>query len=141
MKRLNLLLLFVTVVLLTSCGKENLSSGRELLGSWVDVNHTADTLVFFKKGGIVVLLDNSLTYRTIRQNSDNFDPLTNQYEVRMGVGELFTRPLNMRESGLDNFFRGKFEWVDGKQSFAVEPNGFRPFLSCTGCPQRFRKID
>ncbi|MCG7860626.1 hypothetical protein MD537_26840, partial [Flavihumibacter sediminis] len=76
------LLLFTTLVLLTACGKENLSSGRELVGSWVDVNHTADTLVFFKKGGIVVLLDNSLTYRTIRQNSTNFDLLTNQYEVR-----------------------------------------------------------
>jgi len=135
------LLLLTTLVLLTACGKENLSSGRELVGSWVDVNHTADTLVFFKKGGIVVLLDNSLTYRTIRQNSTNFDLLTNQYEVRMGGGELFTRPLTMRETGIENFFRGKFEWVDGKQSFSVEPNGFRPYLSCTGCPQRFRKID
>lgn len=141
MKRLHFLSLVATVVLLTACGKENLSSGRELLGSWVDVNHTADTLEFFKKDGIVVLLDNSLTYRTIRQNSPSFDPLTNQYEVRMGEGELLTRSLTMRESGLETFFRGKFEWVDGKQSFTIEPNGFRPYLSCIGCPQRFRRID
>jgi hypothetical protein len=141
MKPLSILLILPAVILLAACGKENLSSGRELLGSWVDINHTADTLVFYKKDGMVVLLDNSLTYRTIRHNSTSFDLLTNLYEVRLGDGTLLTRPLNMRETGLENFSRGKFDWLDGKYSFKVEPNGFRPYLSCMGCPQVFRKID
>ena len=141
MKPLFLISTLAGLLLLAACGKENLSSGKELLGSWVDVNHTADTLVFFKKGGMVVLLDNSLTYRTIRQNSVSFDVLTNQYEVRLAPGELLTRPLTMRETGIEQFMRGKFEWVQGKRTFSVEPHGFRLYLSCIGCPQQFRKID
>ncbi len=123
---------------LASCDKDNVGSGQELLGSWVDINHTADTLVFFKRDGKIILQDNSLTFRTARQNNPGLDLWTTQYVVRLAEGHLLTRPVNATDDV--EFFKGKFQWLNGKTMFSVEPNGFRMYLSCMGCPQQFRKI-
>ena len=141
MKKITIIASLLVAGILASCGKENVGSGRELIGTWVDVNHTSDTLLFFNKGGRVILFDNSLTYRTIRANGGVISPSTNQYEVMLSDEELSTRMLGINLPGLEGFQSGKFEWITRNQEFSVEPHGFRLYLSCTGCPQQFRKIN
>lgn len=139
MKLLPFFAIIVLGGLLASCGKENTSSGRELIGAWVDINHTADTLVFYNKEGKIILFDNSLSTRSIRLNggSDRFS----RFEVKLVDNKLVTRWLESPSQDGADWFAARFEWIRNKIEFKVEPNGFRPYLSCAGCPQQFRKIN
>ncbi|KYP15088.1 hypothetical protein [Flavihumibacter sp. CACIAM 22H1] len=141
MKRLPVVLGLLFAGLITSCKKDSVGNGRELIGSWVDINHNSDTLVFFNQNGTVILFDNSLSYRTIRANGILLPSGINQYEVKLGENELITRAVNSGLPEGEGYYSAKLEWHTGKREFSVEPNGFRPYLSCLGCPQRFRKID
>lgn len=127
-------------LLLQACKKdEQPGSGRELLGTWVDINHTSDTLVFYKQGSRVHLFDNSLSYRTARQNNPALDRNFARFEIRLGTNTIAARPVG--SSSDFGMVESTFEWIEKGKEFTVAPNAFRLYLSCIGCMQQFRKIN
>ncbi len=134
------LILLLIPVLLFSCKKEQLRSGRELIGVWVDIAHPADTLVITREAGGTVLFDNSLAYRT---NLQTFSLATTyRYYIRSGDDIIATKPLI--EYGVDNAFESysefPFEWLEPGRRFKIEPGAFRPYISCRGCMLTFEKV-
>lgn len=139
MKWITALSALVLSGLLAACGKEHSSSGRELLGTWVDINHTADTLVFYNEGGKVYLYDNSMTTRAVLAAGRGDKQA--RFEIKLVDNKLMTKNVGGDISGLDSWTHGRFEWIVQNREFSVEPNGFRAFLSYVGCPQQFRRVE
>lgn len=135
--RILCLLLFIAIIH-TACRKEELGSGRELIGVWVDIAHPSDTLIFTREAGQIVLFDNSLVYRSGAMTAGKKAAF--RYYIRLGENRIATRPLVPLGSFDLDFREYPFYWLEEGKRFSVEPGSFRPYLSCVGCPQTFEKV-
>lgn len=134
-------ILFIIIligIIHAACRKEELGSGRELVGVWVDIAHPADTLVFTRDAGQIVLFDNSMVFRSGIITPEKKDAF--RYLIRMGENSLATKPFVSLGSFDQDFREYPFYWLQEGKRFSVEPGGFRPYLSCIGCPQTFEKV-
>lgn len=62
----------IIALMVFSCAKDaaNTSSGRELLGVWVDVDHLVDRLLIYKEANGLVVIDNYMDFRTSQSQID-----------------------------------------------------------------------
>jgi hypothetical protein len=136
-RRTSCLLLLVIVGLIGSCKKDKEPSGRELIGTWVDVNHRSDSLVIYREQNGIVLFDNSMAYRAHPRATE----IQNAYKwyVRLKTGEIGVSSYNPDLQGKDYFYHS-FQWIEQGEKFEVESLTFRPYISCLGCLIRFEKL-
>ncbi len=133
-------LLWVCAVGLCSCSKDGNGelSGRLLLGTWVDVDHTADTLIITRDEKGILLFDNSMAFRTHPDSGivkDGYRWYLHLYEEGLKTVSFSS---GISYGGEGNFY--PFHWITEGQQFEVESGSWRPWISCVGCRLRFQKI-
>jgi hypothetical protein len=113
------------------------TSGRDLLGIWVDIDHPADSLLITKGNFDLLLFDNSMAYRA------NEDPV----EAR----QYFSSYIRLKLTGIEaaryqpgfarpDYLPYAFQWEQIGARFTISAVAFRPYLSCSGCMLTYVKV-
>lgn len=113
------------------------TSGRDLLGVWVDIDHPADSILITKGNFDLLLFDNSMAFRA------NENPL----EAR----QYFSTYIRLKNTGIEtaryqpgftrqDYLLYAFQWEQIGTRFTISAVAFRPYLSCSGCMLTYAKV-
>lgn len=130
--------------IIISCSKSdgNSVSRQKILGTWVDTQHSADSLFIYADNGRLLLFDNSMAFRS----HTNADSIKDAYTWQVKLIETGIIIMPYTFSPVDNpafaidYVPSSFTWISEGEIFELAANAFRPYINCSDCTLTYKRV-